>query len=136
MKNNKKKDVILFDGICNLCNGFVLFIIDRDPKFNYMFSSLQSDYGKEMIKNYALNEKSLNTVVFIQNGKVFTKSSAVLKIAKSLKFPWFLISIFLIFPKFLRDWVYDFVAKNRYKWFGKQKECRMPTSEIKSRFIE
>jgi len=128
--------VIIFDGVCNLCNGLVKFIIKRDKKKRFRFAALQSDYVKTIENNYELSLADLNTVILIKNGKIYTKSSAVLLIAIGLGFPYSLAICFFIIPPFIRNYVYGFVAKNRYRWFGKLDTCIFPSGDLKGRFIE
>ena len=128
--------VILFDGVCNLCNVFVKFIIKRDKKKRFGFAALQSDYAKTIEKKYGLNLTDLNTVILIKDSKVYTKSSAVLHIARGLGLPYSLAICFFIIPAFIRNYVYGFVAKNRYRWFGKLNTCILPPEDLKGRFIE
>jgi predicted DCC family thiol-disulfide oxidoreductase YuxK len=127
--------VLLFDGVCNLCNGFVQFIIKRDTKGIFRFTSLQSDIGQQLMKDHGFPTDELNTVILIKNGQVYTHSDAPLQIARHLSFPWPLFSIFAIVPKMIRDRIYDWVARNRYKWYGKKDSCMIPTPELKSRFL-
>lgn len=128
------KDVIFFDGICNLCNGAVNFIIDRDPKQKFQFASLQSTKAKELLPNKLLDVDSI--ILLTKEGKLYNKSRAALEIAKNLSGFWFLLYIFKIIPRFISDGVYDLIAKNRYKWFGKRDTCRVPTSQLQERFLE
>ncbi|MFT7249389.1 MAG: putative DCC family thiol-disulfide oxidoreductase YuxK [Psychromonas sp.] len=124
--------LILFDGVCNLCNGFVNFIIDNDKKHQFKFASLQSDYAKRLLKDRA---NLLESVVFYDGKTFFEKSDAVFKIAENLPgYIWF--TVFRFIPKGLRDVVYTLIAKNRYKVFGQRKSCRIPTPELKNRFLE
>lgn len=130
--------VILFDGICNLCNRFVSIIIHIDKKKKFSFSSLQSAEAKILIKSANLPEGlsyDPDTVILINDGEVFFKSDAILKIAEQLAFPWKALYWFRILPLSFRDWIYRFIAKNRYQWFGKRKSCMIPSEEIKDRFI-
>mgnify|MGYP003632315635 FL=1 len=133
--NNQDHDILLFDGVCNLCNGAVTFIIDRDPKKHFKFAALQSDFGQSKLKELGFNQEEFDSLVLLSNGKVYRKSSAALRIAKKLKGLWPLLYIFIVIPPFIRHGVYDIIGKNRYKWFGKQDSCRMPTPELKQRFI-
>jgi predicted DCC family thiol-disulfide oxidoreductase YuxK len=127
--------VILFDGVCNLCSASVLFIIKRDPTQQFRFASLQSQFGQLQLKRFNLSASELNSVLLVHEGKLFQKSTAVLKIASMLNNGWPLLYLFIIVPGFIRNWIYDWVARNRYGWFGKKDECMIPTPEIKSRFI-
>lgn len=125
--------IILFDGICNLCNGTVQFIIKHDPNEYFRFASLQSKAGSRLVKEFEL-QGALNTVILIENGKHFEKSDAVLKIARRLG-GWKLLTLFWILPKPVRDFVYDLIARNRYNWFGKRESCMIPTPENEKRFL-
>ncbi|MBA3649118.1 MAG: thiol-disulfide oxidoreductase DCC family protein [Chitinophagales bacterium] len=135
MNTGNLKSIILFDGVCNLCNGFVRFIIKHDSKERFVFSALQSDKGKEILSRYNLPIKNISTVVLVENGKVFLQSSAVLRIARRLNGGWKLFYFFRIFPKFIRDFAYSMVSKYRYRIFGKKDECMVPTAELKTRFL-
>lgn len=132
---NAKNSIILFDGVCNLCNFFINFLIDRDPHKQFRFASLQSDIAKEILLKHNLSEDELDSVVLIQRQGVYIKSDAVLQILNSLSFPWHLTRIFMILPRGIRDRIYDWVAKNRLRWFGKRDTCRMPESDTKERFL-
>ena len=127
--------VVLFDGVCNLCNGVVKFVIKRDTKENLRFASLQSETGKSLMRKYGLDENQLNTFVFIENEKAYTRSTAALKLARNLGGLWPLLYVFIIIPAFIRDFAYNFVSSNRYRWFGKEEACMIPTPEIRARFL-
>lgn len=127
--------VILFDGVCNLCNSSVLFIIKRDPRAQFKFASLQSEFGQEQLRRFTLPTTELNSVFLLADGKLYQKSNAAIKIAGRLTGGWPLMAIFRIVPTRVRDAVYDWVARNRYRWFGKREVCMIPTPELKSRFI-
>lgn len=127
--------VILFDGVCNLCNSSVLFIIQRDPKAKFRFASLQSDFGKAQMLRFGLNDSELNSVLLIKEEILYQKSNAALEIARNLTGGWPMLYAFKIIPAFLRDWVYNWIAQNRYRWFGKKDACMIPTPELKSRFV-
>ncbi len=135
MKKINNKSVVFFDGVCNLCNSSIQFIIKHDSKNNFLFAPLQSEDSKKLLNQHKYTIYELNTVVLLKDGKVFTKSSAALHIAKKLKSFWSILWIFIIIPKPIRDVVYDFIAKNRYKWFGKKESCMLPTAEIKNKFL-
>ena len=130
----EKHGIILFDGVCNLCNGFVQRIIIADEKDYFRFASLQSETGQNLLKNYP-NLQDLKSIVYLQDGKVFTKSSAALKIASHLSGSWKLLRIGYILPAFIRDVFYDLIAKYRYKLFGKKEQCMVPTPELKAKFL-
>lgn len=132
MGNSK---IILFDGVCNLCNSFVQRIIKNDENALFKFASLQSDFGQEFLKGHNLNQQEFKSIILLDGDKYYTKSTAALKIGKELKGFYKLSGLLFIFPRFIRDFVYDIVSKNRYKWFGKQDNCWLPTAELKSKFI-
>lgn len=136
LNNVAGRDVILFDGVCNLCNGAVDFILDRDPAGNFAFASLQSDAGQEILSHHGLSTDNFNSLVLVKNERVYQKSRAALEIAARLKGGWPLLQVFRIVPGFIRNGVYDFIARNRYRFFGKRESCRFPTPEIRSRFLE
>ena len=133
---NSNGGVILFDGVCNLCNGFVRFVVERDRKGYFKFASLQSEKGRELLKQFAPDQvDKIDTVVLIENNRIYYKSTAALRIAKKLDGLWPAAYAFVVFPAFVRNGVYDFVAANRYKWFGRKDECPLPTPETAKRFI-
>lgn len=127
--------IILFDGVCNLCNGSVQFIIKRDKEAKFRFASLQSEAGKKILEQFQLPTDTFNSFILYEDGKIYTRSTAALRVFSQLK-NWKWVSAFQYVPKFLRDGVYNLVARNRYKWFGKKDECMIPTPELKSRFLE
>lgn len=127
--------VILFDGVCNFCNGAVNFTIKRDKNKIIKFAPLQSEIGKAFIKQYGLPENDMRSFLLIENGKLYSKSTAALKVCRYLKGLWPLCYGFIIVPAFIRNAVYDLIAKNRYKWFGQKKECMVPTPDVKARFL-
>jgi predicted DCC family thiol-disulfide oxidoreductase YuxK len=129
------KPVILFDGVCNLCTGSVQFILKRDNEKRFLFASLQSAYGQDILKQFALPTDVFNSFILLQDGKIFTRSTAALKMFSQLK-GWGWVKILWIFPRFVRDAVYNLIAKNRYKWFGKKEECWVPTPELRARFLD
>jgi len=128
--------IILFDGVCNLCNSTIQFIIKHDKKRQFRFTSLQSDLGKQLLKERNINPVKIDSIILIEpNIAYYHKSTAALEIAKGLNGAYPLMSIFLIIPISLRDWVYDYIAKNRYKWFGKNESCLLPSKEEEELFI-
>lgn len=129
------KPIILFDGICNLCNGSVLFVIKHDPDKKFLFASLQSEAGQKLLTQYQLPTQNFNSFTLVQDDKVFIKSTAALKVVRQLKGACSWLYIFIIVPKFIRDGVYTLIAKNRYKWFGKKDACMIPTPALKERFL-
>ena len=130
------KAVILFDGLCNLCNGAVQFTIERDKRNIFQFASLQSDYAAEKIRLYNIAPENLESFILLENDQIYLRSSAALRVAKKLSGLWPLLYAFIIVPPFIRDIVYNYIAKNRYKWFGKKESCWVPTPELKSRFLD
>lgn len=133
--NVKSKKIILFDGVCNLCNNSVVFIIKRDKKDVFRFAAIQSDEGQKLIKDHDINTSKTDSIILIEENQCSVKSTAALKIAKHLKGAYPLLYGFIILPTFFRNWVYDIIAKNRYKWFGKKDNCMIPTPELKSKFL-
>ncbi len=127
--------LILFDGVCNFCNASVNFIVARDPGKIFRFTPLQSATGQETLKRFNLSTTDLDTMVLVEGETVATRSTAGLKIARRLSGLWPLFSAFLIVPKFLRDAVYNLIAKNRYRWWGKRDACMVPTPEVRERFL-
>ena len=128
--------VILFDGVCNLCNGSVQFVIRRDKDALFRFASLQSNSGQALLRQYGLPENTFNSFVLIDGGKTYTKSSAALRVAKKMRGGWRLLYGLMIVPKFIRDGIYNLIARNRYRWFGKKDACMIPTPALKSRFLD
>ena len=128
--------VILFDGVCNLCNASVQFIINRDKKQIFRFAALQSQFGQKVVDSFNLSDKKIDSVILLENNSVKIKSDAALRIAKQLGGIYSLLYVFIILPKFFRNSVYDFIARNRYSWFGKNESCMIPTPELKRLFIE
>ena len=129
------KPVILFDGVCNLCTGSVQFILKRDKEKRFLFASLQSRYGQDLLRQFDLPTNTFNSFILYQDGKVLTRSTAALEMFQQLK-GWKWVKIFRIVPKFIRDAVYNLIAKNRYKWFGQKNECWLPTPDLKGRFLD
>ncbi len=127
--------VILFDGVCNLCNGFVQFVIKHGKEDQFFFAALQSEYAHQQFKRLNYQLEGLASVVLIEDNKIYTQSTAALKILKRMKGLYPLLYAFIIIPPFIRDAVYKWIAKNRYKWFGKTDSCMIPTPELKSRFL-
>lgn len=133
----KNKKIILFDGVCNLCNSSVQYIIKHDKKDIFRFVSLQSEVGQKILKHIGISENSLDSIVLYEPGKAYyLKSNAALQVAKSLGGIFTYSTLFKIIPTSLRDIIYDFIAKNRYKWYGKQESCMLPTKELRDRFLE
>ena len=132
----KNKKLILFDGVCNLCNNAVLKIIRQDKNDIFLFTSIQSNVGKNIINELGIYISKIDSIVlYIPRGNYFIKSEAVFKIANEFKGAWKIIQIFRIFPDFLNNLFYDFVARNRYRWFGKKEECMIPSEKLNSKFL-
>jgi predicted DCC family thiol-disulfide oxidoreductase YuxK len=132
---NAAAHLILFDGVCNLCNAAVQFVITHDPKSKFSFCSLQSAQGKAILEQHGLAESYLDSFVYIAHDKVYVRSAAALHVAREMGGFWSLLYGFMIVPTFIRDWFYDLVAKYRYKLFGRRDSCVIPTPELKSRFL-
>ncbi|HEX4340204.1 MAG TPA: thiol-disulfide oxidoreductase DCC family protein [Polyangiaceae bacterium] len=130
-----ESSVVLFDGVCNVCNAAVNFIIDRDPEGQFRFASLQSPEGQALAAPHGIAALEPSTMALIEDGKAFTQSTAALRIARRLKAPWPLAYAAAFVPRALRDVAYRYFAANRYRWFGKTEACRVPTPEIRSRFL-
>jgi predicted DCC family thiol-disulfide oxidoreductase YuxK len=128
--------VILFDGVCNLCNSSVNWVIDHDKKNQFKFAALQSAYGQKKVADLGLSDNYMGTVVLEDDGKGFMRSDAVLEIARHIGGIYSAAVIFYIVPRFIRDFIYKIVADNRYRWFGKTESCRIPTPELKSKFLD
>ncbi|MFS4482011.1 thiol-disulfide oxidoreductase DCC family protein [Hyunsoonleella sp. 2307UL5-6] len=132
----QNKQLILFDGVCNLCNSSVQFVIKHDKNNQFMFTALQSEAGQKIINHFNIDTKKVDSILLFTPKKgIVSKSTAALKVASKLGFPINILSVFLIIPSFISNWVYDFIAKNRYKWFGKKEACMIPTPELKNKFL-
>ena len=129
------KAIVVFDGVCNLCNGLVRFILKLDRKEIFRFVWMQSDTGQELYKRFSLDFSKENSVILILDEKVYSHSTAVLLILKMLGGFWKLFYALIVIPKFFRDDVYNFIARNRYKWFGRKDECEMPEEKYRTRFL-
>jgi predicted DCC family thiol-disulfide oxidoreductase YuxK len=127
--------IILFDGVCNLCNTSVNFLISHDKNDIFRFASLQSDIGIELQKKFNLDPEELKTFFLIDGDKYYSRSTAALRAAKELGFPWNLAYIFILVPPFIRNGVYRLISRYRYKWFGKRSTCRLPSPEEKAKFL-
>ncbi len=127
--------IILFDGVCNFCNASVNKIIKHDKKNRFKFTALQSETGKHLLEKHHIDSQKIDSIILIENNTVFIKSTAILKISKHLNGLYPLAFGFIIIPTFVRDAVYDFVARNRYKWWGKKDSCMIPTAEVREKFL-
>ncbi len=126
----RQQPVLLFDGICNLCNGAVNFVIKRDKKAILKFAPLQSEVAKKLLEEFNLSHHEMKSFILIENNESYIKSTAALKVCRYLKNPWPLMYGFIIVPKFIRDGIYNWIANNRYRWFGKKETCMIPTPEL------
>ena len=132
----KQQKIILFDGVCNLCNGSVIFVLKREKEPIFKFASIQSGAGQELLEWCGLPLDYNQAVILIDNRKTYLGSTAALKIGQGLIFPWYVLShVGLVIPKFVRDWIYNQIAKRRYQWFGKRDMCMVPTENLKARFL-
>ncbi|MCC5946706.1 MAG: thiol-disulfide oxidoreductase DCC family protein [Bernardetiaceae bacterium] len=129
------QNIVLFDGVCNLCNSSVNFLIDRDKEGKLYFASLQSDFGQTVLKVYDLPTTDFKSFIFIKKGRLYRESSAALEVVRVLGGGWQLLHGLKAVPPIVRDGVYRLISKNRYSWFGKKDECRLPTPELKQRFL-
>ncbi|MBU2940205.1 DUF393 domain-containing protein [Lacinutrix sp. C3R15] len=133
----KHKKLILFDGVCNLCNSTVQYVIKHDKKDIFRFAPLQSEIGKSVIHTYNIDPvKTDSILLYSSKNGLQVKSTAALQIARYLGFPINVMTVFLLIPAFIRNWVYDYIAKNRYTWYGKKEACMIPTPELKAKFLE
>lgn len=130
-----QQSIILFDGVCSLCNSVIQFIIKRDKKNYFSFASLQSVQGQKILSQCNPPPNDVNSFVLVENGKPYTRSTGALKVAKKLNGLWPLLYCFIIIPKFIRDGLYKWIAGHRYKWFGRKNECMIPPAELRARFL-
>jgi predicted DCC family thiol-disulfide oxidoreductase YuxK len=129
------KRLVLFDGVCNLCDAAVLFVIDRDPNEQFVFAPLSSPLGQRILDQHGLNRTSFDSIVLVDQGRVFSHSDAIVRIGARLGGPYRLFWLLLLLPAFLRNWGYRWFARHRYDWFGKSDQCRVPTPELRRRFV-
>jgi predicted DCC family thiol-disulfide oxidoreductase YuxK len=136
LANTIQPSTILFDGVCNLCNGAVQFIIRHDPKGHFHFAAQQSEAGQALLQQFQLHPGKIDTMILIEGNRYFTQSTAALRIAKRLQGGWPLLYAGIMVPPFLRNAVYAYIARNRYRWFGRKEQCMLPTPEMKRRFLD
>jgi predicted DCC family thiol-disulfide oxidoreductase YuxK len=130
------RPVILFDGICNLCNASVRFVVRRDPTGMFRFASLQSERGRRLLRGNGLPVDDLSSIVLVDDERCYVKSDAALRIVRALRWPWPVLVVFSIVPRRVRDCLYEYIARNRYRWFGKQDACEVPRPELAERFLD
>jgi predicted DCC family thiol-disulfide oxidoreductase YuxK len=128
-------NLILFDGVCNLCSALVQFVIRHDPAAKFRFAAIQSEIGREIFQSHGLDPADLQTFVFVTEGKMFLRSDAAIEVVSRFGGAWRIFRIFQFVPKVLRDSIYSFIARNRYRWFGRKELCMVPTPEISERFL-
>ena len=128
--------IIFFDGVCNLCNSSVNFVIRHDKRNIFHFASLQWDVARDLLAENYPDEYDFQTILYYEDGEIFEKSTAVLRIARKLGYPWKAAYGFIIVPKFIRDAIYMLISRNRYKWFGKRDKCMIPSPELKNKFLD
>ncbi len=133
--DDSRENIILFDGVCNLCNGLVRFIIKRDKEGKFKFASLQSEAGQQWLSRFNLAKNEFESFVLIQGDRYFLKSTGVLKMLRELGGAWGVFYVFILIPHLVRDFLYDAIAKSRYKIFGRRDACMIPTPELKERFL-
>ena len=136
MELSEGKKIILFDGVCNLCNNAITFVIQRDKKDVFRYAPLQSNIGKLLTNKHNIDTSKVDSILLIDSDSAFVKATAALKISRHLTGGYPLMQAFYIIPPFIRNWVYDYIAKNRYKWFGKKDACMIPTPDLKSKFLD
>lgn len=135
MKHHKQ--IILFDGVCNLCNRFVQWVINRDRHDTFRFAPIQGKIGERLMRDHKIDPEKMDSIILVQPFRgVATKSTAVLKIGRAFGGVYRLLILLQVIPPFLRNIIYDWVARNRYKWYGKRDKCMVPTPELKSKFLE
>lgn len=130
-----KKSIILFDGVCNLCNTSIDFILKRDSKDRFLVGALQEPPGKILLEKYQVPSNYFDSLVLIEEGKVYFRSTAALRIARKLDGIWFVFYPLIFLPVPIRDWIYNWIGKNRYRWFGKRSTCRVPSEKEKRKFL-
>jgi predicted DCC family thiol-disulfide oxidoreductase YuxK len=129
-------NLVLFDGVCNLCSALVQFVIRHDPAAKFRFAAIQSEIGGEIFQSHGLDPADLQTFVFVAEGKMFLRSDAAIEVVSRFGGAWRIFRIFQFVPKVLRDSIYSTIARNRYRWFGRKEICMVPTPEIKGRFLD
>lgn len=129
------KYIVVFDGVCVFCNASVKFIIDRDKNNRFLFTPMQTDFAQSLLQNHQLNSVSLDTFLLVKNDQAYLRTDAALEITKDLNGFWYLFNFFRIVPRPVRDFIYRVFARNRYKLFGRNHQCMVPSDELKSKFV-
>ncbi|MBN7811690.1 thiol-disulfide oxidoreductase DCC family protein [Algoriphagus sp. H41] len=132
---SKQQSVILFDGVCNLCNTSVDFVLKRDKQDRFLVGALQGEEGQKILSQFGADPSYLDSLVLVEHGEIYFRSTAALRIAKQLPGLWPLLYGLIILPRPVRDGIYDWIGRNRYRWFGKKETCRLPTPEEKAKFL-
>lgn len=135
MQTMTENPVLLFDGVCNLCNGAVQWVLRRDRSNVFRFAALQSETGRSLLQRFGLSADNFDTVVLVEGDRIFTRSDAALEVARRLGGGWPALLIFKVVPRFIRDGIYNWVARNRYRWFGRREACMLPRPEWKAKFL-
>lgn len=130
------RHLVIFDGVCNFCNGAVNFIIERDPHGKFAFTPMQSEFAQEALRKFGITNVDVDTLLLVKNGKAFFRTNAALEIAKDLTGCWYLLNVLKVMPRPMRDWFYRIFARNRYMLFGRTTICKVPTADAQDRFIE
>lgn len=136
MEVSEAPAIVLFDGVCNLCNGTVQFIIRHDPNKRFLFAAIQSPAGQSLLAEHGMQQLRPDSVLLIEKGRIYSRSTAALKIASKLRVPWPLFAVFLVVPGPLRDMFYNLIAHNRYRLFGKRDACMLPSPQLRARFLD
>lgn len=135
VSDHEWKDTVIFDGTCNFCVGSVNFILRHEAKPDLVFTPLQSPAGARLLRQFSFDPQDASTFVLVSNGTAYVKSAAAIRVCRHFKGAWRLLAVTAIIPRFIRDWAYDVIARNRYRWFGRRETCMVPTPELAARFI-
>jgi predicted DCC family thiol-disulfide oxidoreductase YuxK len=133
--DDKEGPIILFDGVCNLCNRSIQFVIKHDKNHVFRFASLQGEFGKKVVKNFHLTQQNYDSFLLLQKGKIYQKSTGALMVAKQFSGAWKMVYLLIVVPSFIRNAIYSLISNNRYRWFGKKQVCWLPKPEDKKRFL-
>ncbi|HEX9641460.1 MAG TPA: DCC1-like thiol-disulfide oxidoreductase family protein [Candidatus Krumholzibacteria bacterium] len=136
MEEERARPILLIDGVCNLCNGTVRFVADREREPLLRFASLQSEFGRALLTRFGLPSETMESLVLVEDGQLYRRSDAALRLCRYMKQPWASARYYIYIPRFLRDAVYNFIAQNRYRWFGRQDQCTIPRADLAPRFLD